>query len=134
MHHLTLPHAPTAARTLRSELRTWLAERPGLDQVADDAILVASELCGNAVLHARPLPDGGLRAGWQQVDAGFELEMTDGGSLGNPEMREPDADRPTGRGLAIVNHLVLDWGVRDDGPSSTVWVLLPLRTKAAAES
>lgn len=130
MQQVALRHAPTAARQLRAQLRAWLEQCPEAAEVADDAVLVASELLGNAVLHARPLPDGGLRVSWGLEQDGLELQMTDGGSLGAPHVRPPDPNRPTGRGLAIIDHLALRWGVREQADRSTVWVVLPVRTRS----
>lgn len=129
---VSLPFAAHAARLWRRLLTADLVAE-GLDTTTvDSALLVASELAGNAVLHGRPLPDGSLRCGWDLTRDRLLIELVDGGSRSGtaPHSREPSEDRPTGRGLALVEALVSDWGYEvggDDGREVTrVWAVLPL--------
>jgi len=84
--------------------------------VVDEVGLVVSELLGNAVRHASPLPDGRLRVRWQVKAGVVELDVTDGGAS------TPLAT--SGRGLRIVRSLAHEWGVSDDVEGRTVWVTL----------
>ena len=129
---ITLPFAAQAARLWRRLLAADLAAH-GIDTtIVEDALLVASELAGNAVLHAKPLPDGSLHGGWEIAPGRLTLELVDGGPRAGtaPQRRDVSAERPTGRGLALVEALVAEWGFEenvDHGRTVTrVWAVLPL--------
>ena len=129
---VTLPFAAQAARLWRRLLADELAAQGVPAAIVEDVLLVASELAGNAVLHARPLVDGSLHGGWEIARGRLTLELVDGGSRSgtSPHPRDVCADRPTGRGLALVEALVAEWGFeesRDHGRTVTrVWAVLPL--------
>ena len=134
---VTLPFAAQAARLWRRLLVVDLAAQGISRTIVDDALLVASELAGNAVLHAKPLPDGSLHGGWEIAAGRLTLELIDGGPRSGtvPRRRELCADRPTGRGLALVEALVAEWGFEenvDHGRTVTrVWAVLPLGQSSA---
>lgn len=92
--------------------------------MVDEVELVVSELLGNAVRHASPLPDGRLRVRWEVKAGVVELEVTDGGASTVPVAREPAPFATSGRGLRIVRSLAHEWGVNDDDDGRTVWVTL----------
>jgi serine/threonine-protein kinase RsbW len=126
---VTVRHEPTSAGEVRRALTDDLSRRGLPDDVVDDAALLASELVGNSVRHAYPLPGGVLRVGWE-VEAGrVVLRVTDGGGREAPHVRDAGPRDVRGRGLAIVDSLAADWGVdrseKDAGPVSTVWAELP---------
>jgi phosphoserine phosphatase RsbU/P len=97
------------------------------DDLADDAVLLASELCENAVLHA---------------GTGFsiEIEVMDGGAVtitvidqGSTPMELRRAGQPPrsredagGRGLALVAGVADAWGSRHDRRGHHVWFTLGL--------
>jgi serine/threonine-protein kinase RsbW len=94
--------------------------------LADDFILLASELSANAVVHSRSgLPGGAftVRAEIRPGDYAW-LEVED---HGGPWV-EKDSDEEHGRGLAMVAALVGDgnWTIEDGGTPGTrvVWVWL----------
>jgi serine phosphatase RsbU (regulator of sigma subunit)/anti-sigma regulatory factor (Ser/Thr protein kinase) len=104
--------APSAARRF---VRAALAEAR-LDELADDTLLLASELCENAVLHA---------------GTGFEVELVaDGGELTvtvtdhGPAPMELRRTTPGGRGLTLVDTVAQAWGSRHDGRGHRVWFTL----------
>ena len=83
--------------------------------------LVASELCTNAVLHARTPFSVSLE---RRIDLVL-IEVIDGGST-YPESRGLSAEYDHGRGLQIVQGMSSAWGVwpRRDGKS--VWASFSL--------
>jgi anti-sigma regulatory factor (Ser/Thr protein kinase) len=92
----------------------------GLADLADTAALLTSELVTNAVLHARRPPSLGVAVSDGQLVV----------DVGDPDPRHPQLDwagayGEHGRGLAIVDALADDWGVRQtpDGGKS-VWFAL----------
>ena len=90
--------------------------------VAEDVLLVVSELVTNACLHTEGPEE--LRVAFRTKI--LRLEVTDRGD-GQPAPRTPHrAGRPGGHGMFIVQRLCLDWGVlRAPGSSGkTVWAEL----------
>ena len=95
-----------------------------------DATLVVSELVGNAVRYAAPLPGGVLEVSWAVDPDRVRLRVSDGGGPSVPLRHDAGPEDVRGRGLAIVAALARDWGVElsanGAGPTSTVWVDLPV--------
>ncbi len=108
-------------------LQDALDDLAGLDpDVADTAVLLASELAENAVLHAGTEFEVGL-----EIDAdGITISVTDRGSgpleahLAEPRRRYGRA-ASHGRGLELVGRLASAWGTRHDADGRhTVWFTL----------
>ncbi|HLY84689.1 MAG TPA: SpoIIE family protein phosphatase [Acidimicrobiales bacterium] len=93
----------------RHFLEDWLVRIPADPAEATDLLLVASELCANAVRHASG-ERGSVTFRARVVGADVVLEVEDDGGLGAPlpeptdELPEPLAER--GRGLFLVRALV----------------------------
>ena len=127
MTSLLVPHAPTSAAHVRHALVAELRDRGVPEDVIDDAVLVMSELVGNAVRHGDPLPAGGVRTSWWVAGGAVHLEVCDGG---------PGLDRalPTavpggaegGRGLPIIDMLTARWGTTAPSPTGGVGVYAEL--------
>ena len=111
-------HATAHARSLvRAMLTSWAVT----EDDAYDALLVVSELVGNATRHSEHTA-AGLEL---QLDAlGLLLAVRDGSSV-VPEIREVGLLDESGRGYLIIEGLALDWGVEDEPDGKRVWVLLP---------
>ncbi len=88
--------------------------------------MIATELLGNAVLHARALDDGQLSIAWGVGKHGVEVAVTDGGAPTQPAVAEPGPTDASGRGLSIVATLAARWGVEQHDSSTTVWAVVPL--------
>jgi len=84
--------------------------------VVDDAVLVASELVTNAVLHAE-LPCQ-LRLVSTRDELRIEVEDR---AHAQPQRRRPDDDDEHGRGLTIVAALSSGWGSRPTPTGKVVW-------------
>jgi len=111
-----------ARRRLAMDLRTAGVD----DEHIEDAVLVLSELFGNALRHARPLPPGMARVAWGRVPEGIEISVTDGGGPTLPRVLNLPVSALGGRGLAIVSDLAETWGVRRQGRAVTVYAVLAL--------
>jgi anti-sigma regulatory factor (Ser/Thr protein kinase) len=128
---VTVRHAPASAGEVRRQLGADLTEAGLPAAVIGDATLVVSELVGNAVRYAAPLPGGVLEVSWTVDAECVRLRVSDGGGLSVPARHDAGPEDVRGRGLAIVAALARDWGVQlsrnGAGPTSTVWVDLPVK-------
>jgi anti-sigma regulatory factor (Ser/Thr protein kinase) len=103
-------------------LRSW-----GCDALLDDALLCASELSSNAILHTRAPFELTLA----QVEGGVRIEVVDQRPRELPAVI-PDrgiamditSQGTTGRGLQIVASLADRWGVTATTSEKAVWVEL----------
>ena len=129
---VTVRHTPASAGQVRRQLGADLAGAGVPAAVISDATLVMSELVGNAVRYAAPLPGGVLEVSWTVDTECVRLWVSDGGGLSVPARHDAGPEDVRGRGLAIVAALARDWGVEHSsngrGPASTVWVDLPVKT------
>lgn len=124
--NLTLPHRAANVSAARHSLASALSGAGIAEGSVDDAVLVLSELVGNALRHADPLPPDGIAIRWRVASARLVVEVTDGGSKTWPCVTEASPGAPSGRGLHIVDTLALDWGVRSERDGArTVWASLP---------
>jgi anti-sigma regulatory factor (Ser/Thr protein kinase) len=115
----------TAARHL---VRADLVARRLSSHVVEDALVVVTELVGNAVRHARPLR-GENRPGvvilrWDVTGEHVRIEVTDGGGTHEPHVEPPSLADTGGRGLAIVSAVARDWGVTSDAEEVTVYAVV----------
>jgi anti-anti-sigma factor len=123
---LALGPVPTAVRASRAFVRE-VCDRWGLQELAEPAALLASELVTTAVVHAR---------------TALELRVKLRGPRLHVDVRDQDpnlvrllaakegGDR--GRGLAIVDQVASAWGVRQrKAGGKTVWFTLDLPTQHA---
>lgn len=146
MSTLWVRHASSSAAIARRQVLAAFDDAGVTGEHALDAALIASELVGNAVRHAAPLPSGKLAVSWVLDSDGYQISVTDGGSPANDSAANGSAangspvsdtaagDEPagisvrhagpqdtTGRGLRIVAELCDIWGVADEAGATTVW-------------
>jgi anti-sigma regulatory factor (Ser/Thr protein kinase) len=96
--------------------------------VIEDALVVVTELVGNAVRHARPL-HGTNRSGvvvlrWDVAGLDVRIDVTDGGGTHQPHVEPPSLAETGGRGLAIVSAVASDWGVTSEAERVTVFAVV----------
>ena len=129
---MTVPHAPASAAVTRRQLAAGLV---GVSEdLVDDAMLVLTELVGNAVLHARPLRGHEISVGWRRQAGYLELWVTDGGSDSErPTPQHPSPYEVHGRGLTVVDAISDSWGVQRDAGSATVWARIALPASPEAD-
>ncbi|WP_051707519.1 MULTISPECIES: ATP-binding SpoIIE family protein phosphatase [unclassified Streptomyces] len=114
-----LPDGPRAAgearRHVREQLATW-----HLDDLSVTTELLASELVGNVVRHAKgPIGFRLLRTG------ALVCEVSDA-SLTMPRVRRASETDEGGRGLQLVSVLAERWGSRFTPDGKTIWTEQPL--------
>jgi len=119
-----LPCAPASVALARRALSDELRAVGVFDNAVSDAAVVVSELLSNAILHAYPLPGERLQVAWAVDGSSVEVAVSDGGSATVPHAGHPSPSSISGRGLGIVEHLCLTWGVRTDEVGLTVWAVL----------
>src|SRR5690242_20450898 len=123
-HHQHFDAVPESTRAVRRAVSHVLAEW-GRERVADDAVLGASELASNAVLHAR----GAFELAMRPIGTGVRIEIID---------QRPDlvplpvpttgsatgvtAQGTTGRGLQIVAAVASRWGFNTSQAFKAVWL------------
>jgi anti-sigma regulatory factor (Ser/Thr protein kinase) len=128
---LMLPFAAASVGVARRRLVSDLIAAGVYDSAVCDVALVISELFGNALRHAAPLPGGQLRVAWQIDPVSVRVEVSDGGAPTVPELGEPAQGAIGGRGLRIVEKLSTKWGTSTSEDGTTVWAEVPVRPSAA---
>jgi two-component sensor histidine kinase len=122
---LAVRHDATSAALVRHSIADDLATRAVAPDSIDDVVLVASELVGNAVLHAAASYDHELDVSWDVESDTVVVQVLDG-SADLPRQRSTNESETGGRGLAIVAALAVDWGVRRNERGKQVWARVPI--------
>lgn len=131
---IALPPAPGAAWAARNftsaALREW-----GLAELAQDAVLVASELVGNAIRHGAPLGAGAgehppVELSWSPQATRLVCAVTDW-NTSLPVLMPAGPCAESGRGLQLIDALSAAWGWAILGAChKTVWAALRLPAPA----
>ncbi len=124
--HLRVPFAATSVSVARQKLRSWLLDVGVRGDTVEDARLVISELVGNSVRHAHPLPEGEIQVNWGIEDRALQISVTDGGSVTHPRKVNAPSSALAGRGMAIVDTVSERWWADKGHARSTVHAVLPL--------
>lgn len=128
---LIVRHDATSAALVRHQLARDLATYDLPAETIDDAVLVASELVGNAIRHTAASESGTLEVSWNVDVSGVQVSVGD--ASGKPPVaRFGRTDEPDGRGLRIVNAIADDWGVERAGNGKRVWAHVPAVRQSAA--
>ena|SRR5437899_11187907 len=110
--YVTLPHSTNSAAQARLAVDRALHNLAVAEEVRTDVLVVVSELVGNAVRHAAPLPGGRIEVGWTVEPDEIILEVADGGIdvlRSHPDANNPDSSPDEGgRGLLLVTALTSD--------------------------
>lgn len=127
---VTLPAARQAAGLARQAVRAAVADWR-LAYLADEAVLLASELITNAIQHTGPdTPTTVLRI--EYAGTWLRIEVHDGCPR-QPRPRIPDSLDESGFGLVLVDALAAKWGVQRTASGKAVWAELDARPGGAAE-
>jgi anti-sigma regulatory factor (Ser/Thr protein kinase) len=124
-YRLTADRIPETTREARLLVRVAMAVW-GLENDAETAALVMSELVTNAVRHARG-PKIVLSVNRPAFDQVY-IAVTDRSPDRQPQPCEPDEGAVHGRGLLLIDHLATRWGVdvlrshrRSEPSAKRVW-------------
>ncbi|MGW5351054.1 ATP-binding protein [Streptomyces sp. NPDC004031] len=112
----------TARHDLRRVLAAW-----ELNDLADRAELVLSELLSNAFQHADTPPEGEVETRYERLPKGVRIEVHDADDA-KPSVQPLSAEAESGRGLALVHALTDgEWGVGPrEGVGKRVWAVVTL--------
>lgn len=125
----TTDSVPIARRFVRDALRSIAGSRD-VDIDVDTAVLLASELVTNAVLHARS-PFNIVVA--ERATDLVRVEVRDGSPV-PPRMHSFSTMSATGRGLRLLEQLAEAWGVESGADGKVVWFEVGRPDDAAWES
>ena len=119
-----LPSIPESARMARFHIRAALGFH-GLDEYADDAETITSELVANAVQHVRDDGTNTIVVTLARVwnPAAVTVVVSDS-SPECPIRRDTPADSEQGRGLQIVEELSAHWGWRQEDGGKAIFAIL----------
>jgi anti-sigma regulatory factor (Ser/Thr protein kinase) len=104
-----------ARRFVRDALRRW-----SLDHLVEPCQVVVSELATNAVRHA----DSRFSVSLSRIGGGAVHLAVGDLSDAPPEQRTPDAQRPGGRGMHLVESLSQRWGHVASSGGKLVWAVV----------
>jgi anti-sigma regulatory factor (Ser/Thr protein kinase) len=122
---LAVRHDPSSAALVRQAIADDLTRQSIHRDSVDDVILVASELVGNAVMHAPASGDRELGVDWD-VEPEAVIVCVNDASPDVPRRRSTNEEETGGRGLAIVAAIAADWGVRHTEVGKQVWARVPV--------
>lgn len=120
---VVLPPSLNAPAIARGHLQQLTDQLPR--EILQAALLAVSEVVTNAVLHGAP--DIVLEI--QLVPDELRVTVADSDAALPPsELSTPAPNRPSGRGLLILDALVSRWGVRvhEERPGKSIWFTLAL--------
>ena len=118
MHRISLSPNPSSVR----QARRFAADLVADADVRDVVLLLVSELVTNAVLHGGPHSPEATVGMAIAVDADrVRVEVDDAGA-NTPVVGDGALDRPTGRGLILVQSLARRWGWERSDAGKVVWV------------
>jgi anti-sigma regulatory factor (Ser/Thr protein kinase) len=124
----TFPGRDEQVRRARRFVTEVLGECPALDE----AVLLTSELCTNAVRHSASGAGGTFEVTAYYAAGSLRIEVRDDGAAGMPAARGLDENSEAGRGLEIVAALACRWGLRGDEYGRCVWFELRWNSPAVA--
>jgi anti-sigma regulatory factor (Ser/Thr protein kinase) len=102
-------------------VREFVAQAVDGSPVADDVILLTSEVAANAVVHTASGKGGTFTVVVQPGDRVVRVEVHDGGSEAPPQVRSAGELAGSGRGLGLVEGLATRWGYLGNRDGRVVW-------------
>lgn len=101
--------------------REFVAQVVDGSPVADDVVLLVSEVATNAVVHTASGKGGTFTIVVRPGDSVIRVEVHDGGSETPPDIRPPEDLAGSGRGLGLVESLATRWGHLGNRDGRVVW-------------
>jgi anti-sigma regulatory factor (Ser/Thr protein kinase) len=113
----TFPGNPDQVARVREFVRLIVGPLP----VADEAVLLASELATNAVIHTASGQGGAFDVAVSRYPSAVRIEVHDAGSHQVPMPRPWDHLTEEGRGLGLVSLIADRWGHSEDTDGRSVF-------------
>ena len=125
-----LPSIPESVRMARFHVRAALSFHE-LDEYADDAEIITSELVTNAIQHVRShgAETVGVTLARTWNPATVTVVVSDSSPEG-PAMPETSANSERGRGFQIVEALSAHWGWHPEDDGKVIFAILAKETEA----
>lgn len=102
--------------------REFVGAALGPVPVVDEAVLLVSELCTNALLHTASGDGGTFEVAVYSSSLSVHVEVRDGGATQRPVVGQPaDTLAEDGRGLGLVELLADRWGHNGDQDGRSVF-------------
>jgi anti-sigma regulatory factor (Ser/Thr protein kinase) len=102
----SFPGKPDQVARVRGFVQLVLGPAP----VADEAVLLASELATNAIVHTASGHGGTFAVTVKRYPSAVRVEVHDAGSHRMPVPRAQDHQAEEGRGLGLVSQIADRWG------------------------
>lgn len=115
---VVVEHGQQGPRQARQAVQQWSADL-GLGALADDLLLIVSELVTNAVRYGAPP----VRVSVTVDDRSVTVGVVDA-ARSLPQLRLAHDDAESGRGLLLLSLLSTEHGVRPQAPGKVVWASL----------
>jgi anti-sigma regulatory factor (Ser/Thr protein kinase) len=109
------------ARSEVRNVRAFVGDAVGGCPVADDVILLASEVATNAIMHTASGKDGTLTVVVDGDDKRVRVEVHDDGSGSAPDVGTAESEQESARGLYLVEELATRWGHYGGRDGRVVW-------------
>jgi anti-sigma regulatory factor (Ser/Thr protein kinase) len=122
------PESARAAREFTvATLSGW-----NLENLADEAVIIATELVTNAIKHGAAVGHGQVELAWQRHATRVICIVVDG-SARPPVLAAADVSAESGRGLLVIEALAASWGWMMVGATQkAVWAVLQFATGAGS--
>jgi anti-sigma regulatory factor (Ser/Thr protein kinase) len=91
----------------------------------DDIQMCVNEAFTNGIEHTASGRGGQVIVAFVAEGDGVLVEVTDEGAGGERPRLESEFLGESGRGMWIIDALAREWGVREDGERTTVWMSFP---------
>ena len=102
-------------------VRTYVSELVAGCPVADDAVLLSSDLATNAIRHTASGLDGTLSVVVRVDSNSVKIEVHDLGAMTEPVLAVSGALQESGVGLGLVEAVADFWGYYGDAEGRVVW-------------
>jgi anti-sigma regulatory factor (Ser/Thr protein kinase) len=109
--------SPEEIRNVRAFVRQLIDGCP----VADDVVLLSSELATNAVMHTASGADGTFSVSVHVESGWVRTEVHDLGSATSPSIRRSRQPDESGAGLSLVEMIADRWGFHGGPSGRVVW-------------
>ena len=114
-------HLPAGGMAPALARATMTAAAHPPPEIADDVILLTSEVVTNAIRHAGSAPLDDVIVRVEPSEETFHVEVLNPGPSFDPQVPASPSPTGTGLGLFLVDRLASRWGIEREGRRTKVW-------------